>query len=641
MDFFDRQDHARKRTKFLIVYFALAIIGIALSIYAVLAIGVAAADKTKEKNVVMAPVKDVRWELFAGATLGTLAVVLGASAFKSIQLHGGGRVVAEELGGRLVDQQANDLDERRLLNVVEEMAIASGVPVPDVYVMENEDTVNAFAAGKTTSDAVIGVTQGCMRMLTRDELQAVIAHEFSHILNGDMRLNMRLMALIFGITVLTIIGRVLLRTNSGSRGKGAAPMTLFALSLIVIGFMGVFFGRLIQKAVSRQREFLADASAVQFTRNPMGMTGALKKIGALGSRVEEPHAEEVGHMMIASALSGDRASLFATHPPLAARIRAIDPDWDGTYDDVKMPKTARAEKESSATQAPPPLPGNDFFQAAAVLATGVLDQNLGQLHAEHLKRGRAIIHALPEDWRHAAHDKSGAQAIVFALLMAPDGQERASEIDSLKSLDEETYRETLRLHQAFGDLHSSQKMALTDLAIPSLRHLSPEEYRRFIGLMDQLVQSDGQVDLFEFTLQKIIKRHLDLHFTKARPAKLRYRRMRALRDETEVLLSTLAGLSSDDETEQHEAFAVGANLVSAELGEPITFQSKVSLSRVDEALTRFDAAVPIVKKQLLLAAARAAAHDDKVTSDEAELLRAMADTIGVPIPPFIHSLPKS
>src|SRR6266480_2477874 len=264
-------------------------------------------------------------EVFLITAFGTLGIIGAGSFFKTLSLARGGRAVAELLDGRLVNPNSTDAHERKLLNVVEEMSIASGVPVPQVYVMDGEAGINAFAAGHSASDAAISVTRGYMKMPSRDELQGVIGHEFSHILNGDMRVNLRLMGLVFGILCLTVIGRILIRT-SGRKN----PLPLLGLALIIIGWAGVFFGRLIQAAVSRQREVLADASAVQFTRNPSGLAGALKKIGGLtdGSRINSPHAEEASHLFFANGLGN---SFFATHPPLVERIRALDPSFDGRF----------------------------------------------------------------------------------------------------------------------------------------------------------------------------------------------------------------------------------------------------------------------------------------------------------------------
>ena len=298
MDFFERQDKARKKTKWLVIYFIFAVAAMIAAIYIVTLVifsGVQAHQHSYDE----AQAQFNLWntQLFLGVALGTLAIVFIGSSYKTIALAAGGSAVSEMMGARLVSSNTTDPDERKLLNVVEEMAIASGVPVPQVYVMDDEDGINAFAAGHKPGDATVTVTRGCMKLLSRDELQGVIGHEFSHILNGDMRLNMRLMGIIFGILCLAIIGRVLLYSaRGGGRGRGQNPLPILGLALLLIGYIGVFFGRLIQAAVSRQREFLADASSVQFTRNPGGITGALKKIGGLGetgSRLSHAHSRGI------------------------------------------------------------------------------------------------------------------------------------------------------------------------------------------------------------------------------------------------------------------------------------------------------------------------------------------------------------
>lgn len=298
MDFFERQEKAHRNTKLLVVYF---VIGVALLIAAVyvasLLIFAGAGSRHNYYNGEQIPFALWNPKLFFAVAIGTLAVVAIGSISKTAELAQGGSAVAEMLGGRLVNSNTIDPDERKLLNVVEEMALASGIPVPQVYVLDQEPGINAFAAGHSTSDAVVTVTRGCMKLLTRDELQGVIGHEFSHILNGDMRLNIRLMGTIFGILCLAVIGRVLLQMRSGS-SRDRNPLPLLGLVLLAFGWIGVIFGRLIQAAVSRQREFLADASSVQFTRNPAGITGALKKIGGLsyGSKLQAAHADEASHM---------------------------------------------------------------------------------------------------------------------------------------------------------------------------------------------------------------------------------------------------------------------------------------------------------------------------------------------------------
>lgn len=335
MDFFAHQEQARKHTKLLVIYFVIAVLCIIGSVYIASLLIFFGAQTNQAPGVPLAEL--VLWDprLFLYVVLGTLGVVSIGSLYKTAALAKGGSAVAESLGGRLVDSDTSDPDERKLRNVVEEMAIAAGVPVPKIYVLDDEKKINAFAAGHTPDDAAIGVTRGCMTLLSREELQGVLGHEFSHILNGDMRLNLRVMGVIFGILCLAVIGRVLIYSRGG---RGRNPMMFLGLALIVIGAIGMFFGRLIQAALSRQREFLADASSVQFTRNPAGLSRALQKIGGVGSQVESAHAGEASHMFFENGMGKAFLGALATHPPLEERIRAIDPDWDGEFKQAEPPQ---------------------------------------------------------------------------------------------------------------------------------------------------------------------------------------------------------------------------------------------------------------------------------------------------------------
>jgi Zn-dependent protease with chaperone function len=335
MDFFEHQAKAKKQTTTLVLYFILAIAGIIASVYAA---SILLFHYLPAQQAGAPPSQRVLWDpqLFLYVVIGTLAVILVASLYKTVLLSKGGSAVAESLGGRLISTDTSEPNERKLRNVVEEMAIASGVPIPKIYVLDEEPGINAFAAGYTPSDAAIGITRGGMTLLNRDELQGVIGHEFSHLLNGDMRLNLRIMGVLFGIVFLTVLGRILLYSRGG---RGRNPMMLFGLSLIVIGAVGVVFGRLIQAALSRQRELLADASAVQFTRNPAGLSSALQKIGSVGSKIGSAHAVETSHMFFENSLSKPFLGMLSTHPPLEQRIRAIDPSWNGKFGQLDLVET--------------------------------------------------------------------------------------------------------------------------------------------------------------------------------------------------------------------------------------------------------------------------------------------------------------
>jgi Zn-dependent protease with chaperone function len=316
MNFFAAQDDARRRTKWLVVYFALAIIGVILSVYGIVYIAMLYMGMT---------VNPWMPGVFTATALGTGGVMGTGSLFKTMQLNGGGAVVAKDLGARQIDPHTNDADERRLVNVVEEMAIASGLPVPGIWLMDDELAINAFAAGTEPGNAVVAVTRGCLQRLSRSELQGVVAHEFSHILNGDMKLNMRLMGLLFGVLMISMIGNMLFQAlrfmrvrSSNSKNSGAGVVVVIVLAgvaLMIVGSIGVFFGRLIQAAISRQREYLADASAVQFTRDPEGIAGALKKIGGQqdGARINAPKATEASHLFFATGECSATGLLLTHH----------------------------------------------------------------------------------------------------------------------------------------------------------------------------------------------------------------------------------------------------------------------------------------------------------------------------------------
>ena len=654
MDFFERQEKARKNTKLLVVYFLAGVAMLILVIYLVAVTAFTAAGgrrhsrNDKDYRNYNAYNYDTQLEanshplwnpkLFLGVAIGTLAVIGIGSGFKTMELAQGGSAVSSMMGGRLLNPSTTDLDERKLLNVVEEMALASGVPVPQVYVMDNEEGINAFAAGHSTSDATVTVTRGCMKLLTRDELQGVIAHEFSHILNGDMRLNLRLLGIIFGILCLAVIGRVLLYTRGGDRDRNALP--LFGLALLAIGYVGVFFGRLIQAAVSRQREFLADASAVQFTRNPLGIAGALKKIGGLGengSRVGAAHSEEVSHMFFGNGLATPWFSLLATHPPLEERIRAIDPNFDGTFTptpyapDEELPYRA-SQTAASAPRAtmPPVIP----VAMAAVMS------DLGTPNTAHLHYAVELRNSFPPALKDAARDAMGASALVYGLLLSTDSTMRAKQLGLLAQNTSSAVRqETERLLPQIDPVATNAKLPLVDLALPGLRQLSPTQYQQFSKAIPALIEADGEIDLFEYVLQKIVLRHLDTQFNGARRAVVQFYALKPLAPDCSVLLSALAHIGSEDSTQCEAAFQKGARDLSAAAQAQIVYVSAEDsdLSHVDAALNRLNQAVPQIKKVVLNACVQVVAADGVIQEMEAELLRAIADALDCPMPPFLQA----
>jgi Zn-dependent protease with chaperone function len=653
MDFFERQDKARHKTKLLVVYFILAVAAIVAACYFVGVIAFYATQAQHYRYDRPVPVFAL-WnpQLFLGVTVGVLAVIFIGSAYKTNQLSGGGGSLAMLMGGIPLNPNTTDPNERKLLNVVEEMAIASGVPVPEVYVLRNESSINAFAAGHTTSDAAIGVTRGCMELLSRDQLQGVIGHEFSHILNGDMRLNLRLIGIIFGLLCLATIGRILLRT----RGR-KNPLPLIGLALLLLGSIGVFFGRLIQAAVSRQREFLADASSVQFTRNPAGLSGALQKISrySFGSKLESDHAPDLCHMFFSNGLGEPFFGLLATHPPIPDRIRAIDPAWDGTYPPLDKEQIEVVKRAAIAELERGPIPMPDLLTAVlggVIVASGgaktpprairshTVLPNLGNPTPLHLKYAEQLRESLPDSVTAATRNPADATALVYALLLSPDETTRATQLAGLAEHAAPAISE--KAAALFPDVAATARRArlpMVNLALGALRQLSPAQFQQFSQTLQWLIESDQQVELFELVLQKILMHHLAPRFTGARPPVAQYYTLKPLVPDGALVLSALAHIGNSDPGAAEKAFETGAPHLRApaDVDYGLVPREQCGVDQLDAALGRLALAVPTIKKNLLEACAYTVGADGLMTESEAELLRAVADTLDCPIPPFVQT----
>lgn len=745
MDFFAAQDHARRQTKKLVVYFILAVIGIIAAIYAVCAFlfsldipvgelvgietqgqrvssgyydtgdrygGTASSARSQSQAVggghrsagSYSQAGDqgasVRWwnpQLLAMVSGVVLLVVLGASGFKVLQLRGGGGVVARSLGGRQLDPATRDPAERRLLNIVEEMALASGTPVPEVYLLEQEEGINAFAAGHSPHDAAIGVTRGCIETLNRDELQGVIAHEFSHILNGDMRLNVRLIGVLFGILVLAVLGEILMRSaflSGGSRrnNKDNSGMILLVLGFAVmaIGMIGIFFGRLIQSAISRQREYLADASAVQFTRYPDGIANALIKIGQGGSRLHSEHAQETAHMFFANGLKHNLGGGFATHPPLPVRIRAIKPDWDGSFE---VPRESRAERKAPP---PPQVPGvigtgaqGGVIGAGGVMAgamlggagamgaarTGARAQAamaaIGTLATAHIVHAGGLHTQAREILGDAGSDPLAAKALVYGLMLGED--DAAALPAHLELLKGQVEAEVFEKIEPFAQKLAGRDelhLPLLELAMPALSKLGKEPLKIFAQQLETLAARDERLTFGELAIVALVRLKIARKVAAAAQAQGVVADAAQLADAFSVVLSAVLRADADKTaqtapvaakenapatkdttgkedvtgnapskdttpaTEEDEQRTFTAAVVRAPL-----FAGLVSLRKQTDnqallpALEKLSTAALALKKQILAAAAEAVLHDGHVSVREAEWLRLIAACLDCPMPP--------
>jgi len=645
MNFFESQDRARKHTFKLVSLFALAVVALIImtNLLVMVAFGFINTQQMQSSGALF---QQIDWRTFTTVSVAVGAVVLVGSLYKMLALSAGGKAVAESLGGKLIPPNTDDPGHRKLLNVVEEISIASGTPTPPVYVLENEAGINAFAAGFSPRDAVIGVTRGTIEHLNREQLQGVIAHEFSHIFNGDMRLNIRLIGVLNGILILGILGYYLLYSASFSRrgrgnDKSAAGMLALAIGLMVIGYAGTFFGGLIKSAVSRQREYLADASAVQFTRNPDGIAGALKRIGGLesGSKVENPGASEVSHAFFAQGVSGFMQALSATHPPLAKRILRIDPHWDGKFDTSDKADSRRTEEKATKKEG---MTRDELAQKVVNVVTGaaIVDvanaiNQIGNPAQQTIGHARALLAELPVAIKDAARESYGARAVIYSLVLDKGELVRERQLKHLeRHADADVFVLTQKIITQMKELDIKFRLPLIDIAIPALKQLSLNQYQVFRDNLVALIEIDERVEVLEWTIQKILFNHLDTHFFKLAPAKARSANGSQLKNEIELLLSVMAYASDQDQNEIEAAFSAAVNKLEIR-GLQLIAKNQISLSDLDKALQKLANLKPLEKPKLLVACATCVEHDQIISPVEVELLRAFADVLNCPMPPIV------
>jgi len=659
MDFFAHQDKARRQTRFLVFTFLLALIAIVIAVDAVLLSLTANIGNETGQLILPGPgwLAEHRG-LVTLVSLATAAFIAMASLFRIATLGSGGGKVARSLGGTLITPDTQDPLRRRLYNVVEEMAIASGVPVPEVYVLEQEAGLNAFAAGFTPGDAAIAVTRGSLESFNRSELQGVIAHEFSHVLNGDMRLNMRLMGVLFGILVISLIGRTILRSvqrvrfsssRSGNKGGGIAVVVLIGAALAVIGYLGLFFARLIKAGVSRQREYLADASAVQFTRQTDGIAGALKKIGyGASSLMQASDGEEVSHMLFANGL---RAffNLYATHPPIEQRIRALDPDFDpeaylrdlakqATAREAAQQKPGSAEPDTRSTQAQ----WSRLMESLLILTPGAVSRSIGNPQDQHIRHAAQLRRLIPELIYQAAHSHSGALLLTLALLLDQKPDIRARQLARLPaSLAVEHLSLIERLHARVSELGPPFRLPLLELAFPALKQRPREQLEAFVDLVEALIQTDAQVDSFEYLLSRTLLSHLRDAERPGRPATRRRLKLVNSIAELHTLFSVVARLGHrEGDATARDAYQVGMlALLPNSVDWPDYQPPEKWVAQMDAALDTLDRLPPVAKEALVQALTTTISHDGTVTVSEAELLRAVCAILHCPLPPLVLETP--
>lgn len=637
MNFFDAQDRARRVSRWLVIVFVLATIIIVAAVTFV--VGAATYFLTESRG-------GFDPSFLVGVAVITTVFIIGATSYKIARLSSGGGRVAIDMGGTPVSSDALDPLRRRLRNVVEEMSIASGVPVPEIYVLEGESGINAFAAGFAPGDAAIAVTRGTLETLNRAELQGVVAHEFSHILNGDMRLNIRLMGVLFGIVAISLIGRTVLRSGSRAsymsnrRGLSQPIVIVIGLGLTIVGWAGVFFARLIKAAVSRQREFLADASAVQFTRQTDGIANALKKIGGYSQhsyfRAADP--EEISHMLFARGQSRI-ASLFATHPPLIERIRKLDPYFKES--DYPRPDPG-ARNEAEAMQQ---MSVHEAGLSAALAAGNVaglsrpIREAIGDPQAQHVDFAQRLRQSVPADLYDAAHSQEFSYLLAVALAMHPEDAVSAKQAGVVRDvLGNDRAGIVLRFHRQLVDIGPAYRLPLLEISFPTLK-LRPEEHIDFLlQLVTRLIETDGRVELREFCYYRILSSQLVQALSPGARSRKRASK-KAVRASAVQLIRILADQGNTDPDAAESAYRAGiavfgdwAGTVSPDI------EPQLTVTTLDRSLDTLATLNSKGKQRLIEAVSLCISRDGRLSIAESELLRAVCASLDCPLPPVLAAI---
>ena len=680
MNFFQRQAEAHQRSGYLVAMFMLCVFAVAGLSALVLDFGynvymgssaISRDDTNQNQTQKLQFDKPIRYldENIIYPLVGVAAIIVFAAWMKQLELGGGGSGVASVLGARPISSSTTDPDERKLLNIVEEMSIASTIPAPQVFVMDNERGINACAAGTDTTDVAIVVTRGAIELLNRDELQAVIGHEYSHIFNGDMSLNMQLTCMAFGVMCVYSIGRFVMEStwrvgsySDRDDAKGQMVVVFVGFALVILGSLGAFFGALLQSALSCQRELLADASSAQYTRNPLALASALKKVAACedGGIIRHAGSSQFSHFFFADAV---RFLGLATHPPILERIKALDPSFNGKIEYDKLawppPKQITEQPVVSTNMAPNRsiIAGggalNAVFGGAGLAGpTGLGRVSAGSGGPDIMNTGSTVPHpapagmsglqvttggiddGLPMVLRAAARDLTGASAVVFAMLLSSDNDTRSKQLVLLTGkANQFVYNEMRRLLPLVDALPADEKLPLACLAVPTLRQLSMPQFTQFKSVMNELIGADQKIDLFEFMLQKMVQRYLDGYFGSTKERKL-ITMISQLSVPCETILSAVAYIGTEDL--ESEA-ALHSALTSLGLRSPTVIDKHFSLAKLEAAFTLLNDGDFDLRSAVVKAATQIVLHDGKVTLEEKQLLIALADALEAKIPPEVFS----
>ncbi|MBF0611628.1 MAG: M48 family metallopeptidase [Magnetococcales bacterium] len=624
MDFFAHQQEARRRTTIFLVLLPLAVLFLMLAAIGVFWLAVVFSMQW----LILSYLEDRHYLMVA---LGTLVIIVVGSVYRmAVLIQGGGQRVARELGGRLVVAGHADPQERRLLNVVEEMAIASSLPVPQVFILDQEEGINAFAAGLSPDNAVIAVTRGTLQQLNRNELQGVVAHEFSHILHGDMRLNVLMMGLLFGIQMFAVAGSALAEREFAIgqvRGdRGTIHLIILGYLLWIAGYVGLFMARMIKGAVSRQREYLADAAAVQFTRNPLGLAGALMKIGgfSMSSTIRNKRAEESSHLFINEKNVRSRYRDWgASHPPLEERIQRLWPAFDGEYPRLRNQEWFGLPDE-----------GMEGEVRLAADSTAKLVDSIGQPKKDHLTQAAAMALAVPQEVRPLLEKEDSAALLVAALLMSESSREiRLQQQKQVEAILGQHTPSVMSITEIVAGLGHHWRLTLLDLAIPILRSWPSQQQQALIKLTVALAQTDGRISWFEYTLTRLLQNALLPKMDVITNPTQWFHSFRKVAEPCGLVMAILARQSHDSEEQAVMAFKEGIS----QLGIPIHLPpaEACTLAAFDKAIRALQPLSPNYKKLLVEGCCACVMAHGHLSVTAGELLRVVCVLLGCPMPPIL------
>lgn len=603
MDFFARQDQARRKTWLLILYFLIAIAGTVFVVNVIVDVALRFLFMYSDVTTAGASLHTRVWpagDTWVYVSLVTVLIILSGSLYRLLSLADGGVAVALLVGATPLTVNSKNSADKTLTNVVEEMAIASGMPVPQLFVLESETAINAFVAGFRPTESVMVVTRGALEQLDRDELQGVVGHEFSHILNGDMRINLRLLAILAGILLIGKIGELLMRGAKEGGGRGTVFLLMFGLALFIVGYTGLFFGRVIKAAISRQREYLADAAAIQFTRQPRGLSGALYKIQntAAGTGLVNAYAEDLSHMCFAESMRVSR--WLATHPPLELRIQAIDPAYLGT----QRAKKIIASRQSAVA------PGAMVGEPIQALSASV-----GNISEPQLVQAVALHAAMPSVLVQHLHATEGATRVVYALLDA-------------KNLPDTIQQSVNRLREITGKLDRRMRLPMIDMALPQLKLMDARQRQTFIKTLETIIRADQRYTLNEFVILTILKQHLAPNAGRADVVK--YHSFKPLLEDVRMLLSMMVLCSGQTAQRKQAAWQRAIRIFThADIS---MYETSVRPLQISQALEKIRETPMLLRKNFIDVCADLIMDDGIIMPAEAELLRAICESIDCPMP---------